>query len=99
MLKSDSRRGDFYNLVQKDLKELNINRDDNRIREYSPVQWKKYVRCKVKENVLQNLTHENSMLEKTKDITFSKLKLNDYLVENRSINLSRIIFSQRSKTL
>ena len=30
---------------------------------------------------------------------FSKLKLNDYLVENRSINLSRIIFSLRSKTL
>jgi hypothetical protein len=99
VLKSDSRRGDFYNLVQKDLKKLNINMDDNTIREYSPVQWKKYVRSKVKENVLQNLTHENSMLEKTKDITFSELKLNDYLVENRSINLSRIIFSLRSKTL
>ena len=74
--------------------------NDNTIREYFPVQWKKYVRCIVKENVLQNLTHENSMLEKNpKDITFSELKLSDYLVENRSINLSRMIFNLRSKTL
>ena len=80
VLKSDSRRGDFYSLVKKDLEDLNIKIDEKAIREYSPVNWKKYIRNKVRENALQHLTYENSMLEKTKDITFSELRISEYLV-------------------
>ena len=38
-------------------------------------------------------------LEKTKDINFQDLNTSEYLLDNRSTTLSRIIFSLRSKTL
>ena len=78
MHESDSRREDFYSLVKKDSEDLNIKIDEKTIREYSPVKWKKHIRNKVKENALQHLTYENSMLEKTKDITFSELRITEY---------------------
>ena len=41
----------------------------------------------------ENLTKKN-----TKDITFSELKLSEYLSDNRNKSLSQIIFAVRSKT-
>ena len=43
-LKEDSRKGDFWWLVQKDLKELNIYMDEIQIRNHTKWQWKQIVK-------------------------------------------------------
>ena len=93
-LKCDSRKGDFYSLVQKDTKDLKIQCDETMITNYSKSQWKNLVKKSVKESALKHLTSENSMLENTKEIMFKELKTSDYLLGNRSTSLSKIIFSQ-----
>ena len=57
------------------------------------------VRNSVKACALKHLASQNSQLEKTKDIVFDKLETSEYLLDNRSTSLSKIIFSIRSKTL
>ena len=47
-LKEDSRKGDFYQLVQKDLKDLNIEMTDSDIKNHKKSQWKMYVKEQVK---------------------------------------------------
>ena len=74
VLKADSRKGDFYNLVKKDLKDLNIQLDETAIRDHSKGQWKNLVKQLVKENALQNLTYENSLLEKNKRNPIYRIK-------------------------
>ena len=60
--------------------------------------WKKFINNKVKEAALEYLNEENSRKEKTKEITFSELKMSEYLSQNRSTSISKIIFGVRSKT-
>ena len=50
-LKEDSRRGDFYYLSQKDLKDLNIDMTENEIKQSSKYQWKK-TRIRETKNIL-----------------------------------------------
>ena len=97
-LKGDSKRGDFYDLVGKDLQALNIEMEENEISSFSKQRWKKYVAQKTKESAFQYLVTQNSILENTKHIFFEDLKLSNYLRENRSTKLAKIIFSIRSKT-
>ena len=97
-LKCDSRKGDFYDLVQKDLNELNIKLNDKEIQEYSKSKWKTHISNIIKKNAFQYLVQENLELEKTKHINFEELKLSDYLMNNRNTTLSKIIFSVRSQT-
>ena len=47
-LKEDSRKGDFYQLVQKDLKYLNIEMTDSDITNHKKSLLKAYVRDQVK---------------------------------------------------
>ena len=48
---------------------------------------------------LKSLVLENSTKEKTKDIKFSEMKMGEYLKKNRNSQITKIIFSIRSKTL
>ena len=98
-LKEDSRKGDFYQLVQKDLKDLNIEMTDSDIKNHKKSQWEMYVKEQVKNAAFLFLVMENSSKTKTKYIQFSELKMSDYLFENRNKILSEIIFSVRSQTL
>ena len=98
MLKCEIRNGDFYNLVLKDLQDLNIKLDETTIRDYSKTQWKMLVRNAIKKNVFQKLISANLSLENNKDIIFTELRMIDYLIDNRNTTLSKIIFSLRSKT-
>ena len=98
VLKCESRKGDFYNLVQKDLQDLNIILDETTIRDYSKTQWKILVRNAIKKDVFQKLISANSLLENTKDIIFRELRMSDYLIDNRNTTLSKIIFNLRSQT-
>jgi hypothetical protein len=97
-LKCDSRKGDFYNLVQKDLKDLDIKLNDKEIQDYSKLKWKTHISQIIKKSAFQYLLQENSELEKTKHIIFDELKLSNYLLDNRNTTLSKIIFSVRSQT-
>ena len=53
---------------------------------------------KIKETIFKQLTLKNSLLENTKDVHFEELKTSNYLLENGSTSLSKIIFSIRSRT-
>ena len=94
--KTDFRRGDFCDLVKKDMEDLKIEISDEYIITFTKVQWKKYVHEKTKLAAFEYLVGENSQKTKTKHIVFEKLSMSEYLVENRSTVLSKIIFSARA---
>jgi hypothetical protein len=98
-LKHDSRKGDFYFLIQKDLRECDIKMTEEEIEDHSKKSWKDFIAVKVKEKAFKELIYENSKLEHTKDIIFKELRLSNYLEDNRNNSLSKIIFSVRSRTL
>ena len=98
-LKEESRHGDFVYLIHSDKKKLNIDIPEEEIQLVSKWSWKKYLTEKTKEAAFLYLLEENSSKEKTKHIIFETLKMNEYLLNNESRGLSRIIFSVRSQTL
>ena len=63
-LKSDSRKGDFYHLVRKDMSETEIMSTEEEIKRYTKTQWKKIVKIKVTELAFKNLINKNSTKEK-----------------------------------
>ena len=98
-LKNESRKGDFVDLVRRDMDDLNIELSDDEIKLVNKSQWKKYVHEKVKETALNNLLEENETKTKTKHIQYDELKMRGYLTHSKSTSLSKIIFSVRSGTL
>ena len=70
-LKEDSRRGDFYHLVQKDLQDLSIEMTDSEIKSYKKRKWKIFVKDEVKNAAFAFLLKENELKKKTKDIQIS----------------------------
>ena len=83
-MKCDSRKGNFHNLVIKDLKDIDINMTESDIRNHNKNTWKLLISKKVRQHVLTQLVEENSKLEHTKDIIFNELKLSSYLDDNRN---------------
>ena len=98
-LKTDSRNGDFVDLVQKDFMELNMNFTDKEIEDYSEYQWNFFVNYHIKKKAFSDLVEENQTEEKTKEIIFKKLEMSDYLKTNVNTAITRIIFSIRARTL
>jgi hypothetical protein len=98
-LKQDSRKGDFFQLVQKDLKHCNLQMTEEEIKNYTKTKWKNVVSDKVKRTAFDDLVAENLKLENTKNIVFKEMKLSNYLNDNRNSTLSKIIFSVRSNTI
>ena len=94
--KLDSRKGDFCELIKKDLNDLNIEMNDEEIKSFSKSQWKKYVHTKTKSAAFDFLNEENKQKTRTKHIVFEDLNTREYLVENKSTTLSKIIFSARA---
>ena len=83
-LKSESRKGDFVDLVQKDIEDIRIDLSEEDIKNTSKYEWKKYVKEKVTEAALEYLTNVNNTKSKTKHIHFESLKLSDYLLHNKN---------------
>ena len=98
-LKKDSRRGDFIDLVVKDMEDVGIDLSEDEIGCASKLEWKKYVKEKVNSAALECLTNSNSTKTKTKHIQFHELKLSDYLSQNKNTSLSKTIFEARSGIL
>ena len=92
-LKKDSRKGDFVDLVKKDLEEINIDHTEEEIMHMKNIHWKIYVHEKVKDAAFNYLVQENSDKTKTRHISFENLEMSKYLVRNKSTSLSIIIFS------
>ena len=59
-LKTESRNGDFVNLVKKDMDELDIQLSEEDIQNTTKLVWKNFVNEKVVEECLRFLTEENS---------------------------------------
>ena len=98
-MKFDSRKGDFCQLVNQDMEDLDMIMTEEEIRSFTKGKWKMTISKKLKEFVFAKLVDENSKQENTKHILFEELKLSKYLHDNRNQSLSKIIFSVRSKTL
>ena len=47
VFKTDSRKGDFVDLVQQDLNDVEIELSENKIQNTSKVKWKKFINIKV----------------------------------------------------
>ena len=99
VLKQESRKGDFNNLVQKDLNEINLKMSDEEIQTLSNGKWKAMVKQKVKQAAFQHLLSENLSKEKTKHIVFDHFEMRKYLFINRSPSLSKVLFAVRSGTV
>ena len=90
--KKESRKGDFSNMVSKDMNEVDITMTDFEIRNMSKQKWKRLCKNKTKNKAFLDLIKENSQKEKTKDIQFECLEMSQYLKENEKTSLSNIIF-------
>ena len=99
VLKSDSRKGDFINLVKQDLEDTQIDFTEEDIIDFKKTEWKKYVHKQVSKASFQYLIDENSRKSKTKHIHFDKLEMSEYLVLNRNTSLSKTIFNVRAGVL
>ena len=55
VLKNESKKGDFYDLVQQDLIDLEVDYTEGDIIKSTKIYWKKYMHCKVKEGALKVL--------------------------------------------
>ena len=97
--KTESRKGDFFNMVSKDMLEVNIIMTDIEIRNISKGNWKRLCKERTKNKAFLDLIKENSDKEKTKHIMFESLEMSEYLKENKKTSLSKIIFLLRSGTL
>ena len=85
-LKHDSRKGDFYFLIQKDLRDCDINMTEEEIEFHSKKSWKDFIAVKIKEKAFKELIYENSKLEHTKDIIFKEIRLSTYLEDNKFLS-------------
>ena len=96
-MKCDSRKGDFDQLVRKDMEDLDIAFTKVDIREHTKRKWK--LSGKLKEFVFTKVINENKKIDITKHIKFEEMKLSNYLHDNRDVKLLKIIFSLGTKTL
>ena len=83
-LKLDSRKGDFVNLTNKDLFDLDICQTNNEIECLSTLNWKKLGKMKTNEAALTYLTKENKKKDETNTIIFPNLKLSEYHITSIS---------------
>ena len=97
-LQNESRKGDFVDLTNKDRIDLEIDLSNLEIEQISHWMWKKFINNKIKIATLKYLIEDNSNKEKTKNITFSELKMSEYLHKNIKTSISKTIFAIRSKT-
>ena len=79
----------FYDLVQHDLIDLEIDYTEEDIIKSTKIYWKKYVHSIVKEGALKFLLEENETKSRTKHIKFEELEMSAYLVKNKSTAISK----------
>ena len=97
--RNDSRKEDFINLIEDDLKLSKIQSVYNKFEQFSKSAWNKLINKKTEEVAFQNLLSENKTKSKTKSLLYEKFEMSPYLVENSNTKVSKIIYSIRAGTL
>ena len=97
-LKTDSRKGDFVDLVSNDMKEIGLTDSEEEIMKYSKRKWKQIVFEKIEKRGFEMLIEENKTKEKTRHIIFEQLEMSEYLQKNKSTKMSKTIFQIRAGT-
>ena len=92
-------KGDWVTTVLDDLQELDIKQNFDEISEIPKVTFKNIVNSKVKQKALNFLRNEQQTHSKSKNLHYSDLKLQDYLMSGLSIKEKSFIFLARSRML
>ena len=89
--KNQPSHGDFVNLVDSDLKKVNLNLDYDEIETLSPTLLKNMVKKKVREAAYKHLRERQSTHSKVRNIEYKELKCQPYitssLFSNEEVNL------------
>ena len=96
----NSVKNDFVQTCKKYLRLLDINISFEEIAEMSKWSFKKLLKEKTNMAAFKYLTSEQSKQSKICNIVYSKLDIQEYLLNgDRNVNVSKCIFKGRSKTL
>ena len=87
---SDSRSGDFCELISQDLEFLDIHMNENAIASSGTKQYKTFIKTKVQNAAFKFLVEEQQHHSKVKHINYNELKIQPYL--------SSPIFSRKEKS-
>ena len=82
--KKETRKGDFINLINIDLKQLELNIRYQEIEKYSKSVWNNMINHSTERVALRNLIIENKTKSKTKHINYEQLEMIDYLLEKQT---------------
>ena len=95
------RKGDFINLVMKDLKDLNINLSLEDISMLPKSKFKSIVKTACKESCFNKLLEEKQKLSKGKEISYTKFETQKYLSSGNGLSLDtmRKIFHTRCREI
>ena len=94
--KKDSKKGDFISQIKQDMKDVQLDIEDEEVETMSTWKWKNVINNKVESAAFEFLIKENDNKQKTSHILFDKLEMNDYLIENKNTKLSKTIYSIRA---
>ena len=98
--KENPLKNDFIHTCNKYLNHLDIKLTFEEISKLSKYKFKQIVKQKVAEAGFKYLLEEKSRQTKIIDISYSKLEIQEYLVEgNKNTELSKVIFKARGMTL
>ena len=93
-------KNDFVQTCEKYLKALDINHTFKEIAKLSKSSFKKLLKEKSKMAAFKYLKSEQAKQKKIRNIHYSKLDIQEYLLSgDRNVNVSKLIFKARSKTL
>ena len=76
-------KGDWINLIDDDMKQMNIELEFEQIKKLSKIKYKKYVKQKIKHEAFKYLETIKQTHSKVKDIFNSKLEMQKYLCDSK----------------
>ena len=94
------RKGDFINLINIDLKELEMNIQYKEIETNSKSVWNNMINQSTEKVALKSSQKflNSQTKSKTKHIKYEQLEMSDYLLEKKNTEVSKIIYSIRAGT-
>ena len=96
--KEESTKGDWIKLVEKDFLFIEANMNDEEIKTMSKNKYKTWVKEKVKKAAFESYVKEKNTLTKIKDIEYTCLETQQYLVDTMFSSEERnLLFALRSR--
>ena len=95
--RNDYIKGDFTYQVKEDLKDLEINIEDEDIKKYTKASWNKLINETTEKIALRRLLEKNKNKTKTKHLKYENLEMRRYLSDNKKAKISKIILVLEQK--